>query len=233
MVELDVQQTADGVPVVFHDESLYTACGLNEEVGSLSVDEVTALKYRATDEQVTTLNAALSLSVRSCVVASYWTSARPGASRITVVLPSWSRNVVSRGQPQRSRKTPGSQATGEMHDASCVARGSSENRGRREGRSRQSVLVCCRGGARDRARGQLQGCESSRSFRRSTRSDTPATPIVKPLKRTLSDCPVPACTDSRSTRCSMILSHSEAPESATTDLPPDPAARNPASRGRC
>ena len=61
MVELDVQQTADGVPVVFHDESLYTACGLNEEVGSLSVDEVTALKYRATDEQVTTLNAALSL----------------------------------------------------------------------------------------------------------------------------------------------------------------------------
>ena len=61
MVELDVQQTADGVPVVFHDESLCTACGLNEEVGSLSVDEVTALKYRATDEQVTTLNAALSL----------------------------------------------------------------------------------------------------------------------------------------------------------------------------
>ena len=100
MVELDVQQTADGVPVVFHDESLYTACGLNEEVGSLSVDEVTALKYRATDEQVTTLNAAHTLSVRSCVVASYWTSARPGASRITVVLPSWSRNVVSRGQPQ-------------------------------------------------------------------------------------------------------------------------------------
>ena len=32
---------------------------------------------------------------------------------------------------------------------------------------------------------------------------------------------------------SRILSRSEAPESATTDLPPDPAARNPASRGRC
>ena len=84
MVELDVQQTADGVPVVFHDESLYTACGLNEEVGSLSVDEVTALKYRATDEQVTTLNAAHTHSVRSCVLASCWTSAGIGGSASVV-----------------------------------------------------------------------------------------------------------------------------------------------------
>ena len=93
MVELDVQQTADGVPVVFHDESLYTACGLNEEVGSLSVDEVTALKYRATDEQVTTLNAALSLcsqlrlGVMLDISASGSESYYSGSSRWWLVRP--------------------------------------------------------------------------------------------------------------------------------------------------
>ena len=98
MVELDVQQTADGVPVVFHDESLYTACGLNEEVGSLSVDEVTALKYRATDEQVTTLNAALSLCSQLRLGVMLDISAS-GSESYYSGLPSWSRNVVSRGQP--------------------------------------------------------------------------------------------------------------------------------------
>ena len=52
-------QTA--LPAVFHDDSLYTACGLNETVRSLAADEVTALKYRATDEHVAALDATLSL----------------------------------------------------------------------------------------------------------------------------------------------------------------------------
>jgi glycerophosphoryl diester phosphodiesterase len=40
MVELDVQRSRDGVPIVFHDRSLLTACGRRGRTSDYSADEL-------------------------------------------------------------------------------------------------------------------------------------------------------------------------------------------------
>ena len=61
MVELDVQQTQDGHAIVFHDNSLRTACDLGSEVRDLTREQITSLVYRASQEKVATLGEALAL----------------------------------------------------------------------------------------------------------------------------------------------------------------------------
>lgn len=102
MVEFDVQETADGVPVVFHDSSLETACGLDEAVCRLPVDEVTACQYRATDEYVVTLRVALALcsELRLGVMLDISASKEaPGSDGYYSGSPTWSRHAASRRQP--------------------------------------------------------------------------------------------------------------------------------------
>lgn len=66
MVELDIQQAKDGEPVLFHDweGNLLTACGVGRSVRDLPSDELSAIRYRASDELIATLSQGLALCKR-------------------------------------------------------------------------------------------------------------------------------------------------------------------------
>ncbi len=63
MVELDVQQAGDGHPVMFHgrEGNLLTSCGVDASVRDLTSDELSAIRYRASDEPIAALSQGLSL----------------------------------------------------------------------------------------------------------------------------------------------------------------------------
>ncbi len=63
MVELDVRRAGDGEPVLFHDRegSLLISCGVNASISDLAGDELSAIRYRATDEPIATLAQGLAL----------------------------------------------------------------------------------------------------------------------------------------------------------------------------
>ena len=58
MVELDVVQTADGEPVLFHGWDLHIACGLDRHIEDMTAEEVELVRYRASDQHIATLEAA-------------------------------------------------------------------------------------------------------------------------------------------------------------------------------
>ena len=53
-IELDVQLSADGVPVVFHDNTLARMCGVNRRVRELTLAELKALSLGGTEERIPT-----------------------------------------------------------------------------------------------------------------------------------------------------------------------------------
>ncbi|HOZ47326.1 MAG TPA: glycerophosphodiester phosphodiesterase family protein [Candidatus Hydrogenedentes bacterium] len=53
MVELDVMEAADGEPVLMHD-ALFISCGVRKRVCDLTSEELTGLRYRASDEHLVT-----------------------------------------------------------------------------------------------------------------------------------------------------------------------------------
>jgi glycerophosphoryl diester phosphodiesterase len=61
MVELDVQQSKDHVPVVFHDRDMKKACGIARGIHDLNADEIVTISYVHTDQMVCTLDHALSV----------------------------------------------------------------------------------------------------------------------------------------------------------------------------
>ncbi len=64
MVEVDVLASADSQPVLFHDDwsgTLKASCGLDTPVHELTLDELRAIRYRATDEHIAGLDEALAL----------------------------------------------------------------------------------------------------------------------------------------------------------------------------
>jgi glycerophosphoryl diester phosphodiesterase len=61
MVELDVQQSKDHVPIVFHDSNMKKACGINKSISDLNADEIVRISYVNTDQRVRTLDQALSV----------------------------------------------------------------------------------------------------------------------------------------------------------------------------
>lgn len=63
-VEVDVQLSADGIPMVFHDATLARETGAPGAIANRPVDDLTALKLRGTDEPVPTLKAALETAGR-------------------------------------------------------------------------------------------------------------------------------------------------------------------------
>jgi len=66
MVELDVRQAADGVPVLFHGlmgGNLLVDCAVQGAVEELSADQLTAMRYRASTERIATLADALDACV--------------------------------------------------------------------------------------------------------------------------------------------------------------------------
>ena len=59
MVELDVQSSLDGVPIVFHDESLLTACGRPDRTSDYSASELLTVVYTGTSQKIISLEIAL------------------------------------------------------------------------------------------------------------------------------------------------------------------------------
>ena len=53
-IELDVQLSADGIPVVFHDNTLARMCGVDRRVRELTLAELKALSLGGTKEQIPT-----------------------------------------------------------------------------------------------------------------------------------------------------------------------------------
>lgn len=59
MVELDIRQSKDHVPIVFHDSNMKEACGLNKRIIDLNADEIVKIRYVNTDQKICTLDQAL------------------------------------------------------------------------------------------------------------------------------------------------------------------------------
>ncbi len=59
MVELDVQSSLDGVPIVFHDRSLLTACGRPGRTSDYSASELLTIVYTGTSQKIISLEIAL------------------------------------------------------------------------------------------------------------------------------------------------------------------------------
>ena len=58
MVELDVQSSLDGVPIVFHDERLLTACGRRGRTSDYSASELSTFVYTGTSQKIISLEIA-------------------------------------------------------------------------------------------------------------------------------------------------------------------------------
>jgi len=59
MVELDVQSSLDGVPIVFHDRSLLTVCGRLGRTSDYSASELLTFVYTGTSQKILSLEIAL------------------------------------------------------------------------------------------------------------------------------------------------------------------------------
>lgn len=60
-IELDIQRTRDGRVVVFHDETLTRACGVDKRVRELTYAELSQLRLFGTNERIPTLSEVLRL----------------------------------------------------------------------------------------------------------------------------------------------------------------------------
>jgi glycerophosphoryl diester phosphodiesterase len=60
-VEFDVHLTKDGVPVVFHDDTLNRMCGVKGRLRDYTFDELSAFRLLGTDEHIPTLSEVLQL----------------------------------------------------------------------------------------------------------------------------------------------------------------------------
>ena len=61
MVELDVRESRDHHPVVFHDRNMRRACGIEGEISDFTLDSLTQIRFHQSDEAITSLDAMLSL----------------------------------------------------------------------------------------------------------------------------------------------------------------------------
>jgi glycerophosphoryl diester phosphodiesterase len=60
-IELDVQRTRDGVPMVIHDQNLFNFTGKNANIADLTCREVQTLRHRNSDVRIPTLAEALAV----------------------------------------------------------------------------------------------------------------------------------------------------------------------------
>ncbi len=61
MVELDIRESKDHVPIQFHDNDMKKACGIDSTIEELTVDEITKIKFLGSDQYISTLADALVL----------------------------------------------------------------------------------------------------------------------------------------------------------------------------
>jgi len=61
LVELDVQESSDGEPMVFHEYDLSTACGVDKFIHELPAEELRQICYKASDQHIETLEEAFAL----------------------------------------------------------------------------------------------------------------------------------------------------------------------------
>jgi len=61
MVELDVWESQDHHPVVFHDQNMIRACGIDGKISDFTLEAVTKIRFLKSDETVTSLDAMLGL----------------------------------------------------------------------------------------------------------------------------------------------------------------------------
>ena len=59
MVELDIQRSADGVPIVFHDQSLKKACDKDGRVSDFTATELEVIPYSLGEDRIVRLSTAL------------------------------------------------------------------------------------------------------------------------------------------------------------------------------
>ena len=59
MVELDLQQSKDGVPIVFHDHDLVKACGREGKIIDWTAKQLTSMRTLIGDQPLITLETAL------------------------------------------------------------------------------------------------------------------------------------------------------------------------------
>ena len=59
MIELDVQQSRDGIPIVFHDNGLKKACGIDDRIANIDSKRIVKIKFSQTDQAIITLDRAL------------------------------------------------------------------------------------------------------------------------------------------------------------------------------
>jgi len=61
MVELDVQESKDHYPVVFHDRNMKHACGMDKRIADFSLEELSEIKFLNSEETISSLDTILSL----------------------------------------------------------------------------------------------------------------------------------------------------------------------------
>lgn len=61
MVELDIQRSRDRVPVLFHDQTLEEACGVQGSISDFTATDLSKIRYTGTTERIITVDAALAL----------------------------------------------------------------------------------------------------------------------------------------------------------------------------
>jgi len=59
MIELDVQQSLDGIPIVFHDGDLKKACGIDNRIANMDAKRIVKITLSQTDQTIVTLDRAL------------------------------------------------------------------------------------------------------------------------------------------------------------------------------
>jgi glycerophosphoryl diester phosphodiesterase len=61
MVELDVMSSQDHHPVVFHDENMMRACGIDGQISDFTLEAVTRIRFLKSDQAITSLDTMLDL----------------------------------------------------------------------------------------------------------------------------------------------------------------------------
>lgn len=59
MVELDVQKSRDGIPIIFHDSDLKNACDIDNRIANMDSKQIVKIKFLRTDQTIVTLDRAL------------------------------------------------------------------------------------------------------------------------------------------------------------------------------
>lgn len=95
-VELDVQLTADNVPVVFHDESLKRMCGEDKKVLDMTYEQLKAYKLLGTEERIPTLTEVLDLLGQTpilCEIKTYPNNSLTVCRVVAEILPKYDCRV--------------------------------------------------------------------------------------------------------------------------------------------